>query len=97
MCRFLKKYSLRFISKSGYIFVAKYVFLFTDDKRAQDAMTRALVDLNTKMVTQLKKKQTSKNMRKSPVHYDIPTATPVSRPTPSLSAISAKTNVTVEG
>ncbi|XP_060581205.1 outer dynein arm-docking complex subunit 4-like [Ruditapes philippinarum] len=68
-----------------------------NDKRAQDAMTRALVDLNKKMVTQLKKKQTSKNMRKSPVHYDIPTATPVSRPTPSLSAISAKTNVTVEG
>ncbi|XP_045209893.2 outer dynein arm-docking complex subunit 4-like isoform X2 [Mercenaria mercenaria] len=67
-----------------------------NDKRAQDAMTRALVDVNKKMVVQLKTKQATKQMRKSPVHYDIPVATPVSRATP-LSAMSAKTNVTVEG
>lgn len=64
-----------------------------DDKRAQNAMTRALVDVNKKMVVQMKKKQTTKDLRKTPVHYDVPTATPVSRATP----LSARTNVTVEG
>lgn len=64
-----------------------------DDKRAQDAMTRALVDVNKKMVTQMKKKKTVKDMKKSQLHYDVHAATSASRATPH----SALSNVTVEG
>lgn len=66
-----------------------------DDKRAQDAMTRALVDVNKKMVVQMKKKnaQSKHGLPADPVHYDIPLVTPVSRATTH----SGRTNVTVEG
>lgn len=68
--------------------------LFADDKKAQDAMTRALVDVNKKMVVQMKQKSTHKPaISSNPVHYDIPLVTPVSRATTQ----SARTNVTVEG
>lgn len=64
-----------------------------DDKRAQDAMTHALVDVNKKMVAQMKKKSHQKPGISNPVHYDMPLVTPVSRATTQ----SARTNVTVEG
>ncbi|KAH3877938.1 outer dynein arm-docking complex subunit 4-like isoform X2 [Dreissena polymorpha] len=64
-----------------------------DDKRAQDAMTRALVDVNKKMVSRLKKKTHATSLSKSPVHFDVPSVTPASRAT-SQSALS---DVTAEG
>ncbi|XP_052805765.1 outer dynein arm-docking complex subunit 4-like isoform X2 [Mya arenaria] len=64
-----------------------------DDKKAQDAMTRALVDVNKKMVTQMKKKAHVKAMSKSPVHFDVPEITSATRTTPR----SAVSDVTVEG
>lgn len=67
---------------------------FAEDKGAQDVITRALVDVNKKMVAQMKKKSTHKpGVSSNPVHYDIPLVTPVSRATTQ----SARTNVTVEG
>ncbi|KAL4228854.1 hypothetical protein ACF0H5_011894 [Mactra antiquata] len=66
-----------------------------DDKRTQDAMTRALVDVNKKMVAQLKNKKAVKDLHVHgpSVHYDVPSVTPASRATPH----SALSDVTVEG
>ena len=61
-------------------------------------MTKALVDVNKKMVHQMKKKKNTKEIVRatSPVAFNIPTVTPMSRPAP-LSAVSVRTNVSVEG
>ena len=64
-----------------------------DDKKAQNAMTQALVDVNKKMVTQLKKQKKDLTRSTSPQLYNISRLTPLSRGT----LMSAGTNVTAEG
>lgn len=64
-----------------------------DDKKAQDAMTQALVDVNKKMVTQLKKPKKDVLPTISPHLYNVTRLTPLSRGT----LVSAGTSVTAEG
>ena len=70
-----------------------YFFNDLDDKKAQDAMTQALVDVNKKMVNQLKKQKTNVQRMTSPQLYNVTRLTPLSRGT----LLSAGTNVTAEG
>lgn len=64
-----------------------------DDKKAQDAMTQALVDVNKKMVTQLKKPKKDVLPAISPHLYNVTRLTPLSRGT----LVSAGNSVTAEG
>ena len=70
--------------------------ILLDDKKAQDAMTQALVDVNKKMVTQLRKQKKEPTRVKSPQLYNVTRLTPLSRGT-LVSAMSAGTSVTAEG
>ena len=69
------------------------IYNIIDDKKAQDAMTQALVDVNKKMVTQLRKQKKEPTRVKSPQLYNVTRLTPLSRGT----AMSAGTSVTAEG
>jgi len=56
-------------------------------------MTRALVDVNKKMVAQMKTKSHKNAISSNHIHYDMRLVTPVSRATTQ----SAGTKVSVEG
>ena len=73
-------------------FYRNQIYFSTDDRRAQEAMTRALVDVNKKMVTQMKSNKTARDVTtvESPATFHIPSVTPARTQ-------SACTNVTVEG
>lgn len=60
-----------------------------DDQKVQESMTRALVDVNKKMVNQMKSKKKQTDMaKKSPVRYNVSSR---------AASLSARTDVTVEG
>ena len=71
------------------------MFSFSDDKKVQDAMTQALVEVNKKMVTQMKSNRTVRDVTRmeSPATFQVPSITPASR----ARTHSAYSNVTVEG